>query len=69
MIFVTAEEADVSFVWALKALRVERLLLEHILYEDMKYREFGASEITGNPSNRRHGRASHPKAMRAQRLH
>ena len=33
-------EADISFVWALKGLRLKQLLVEHLLKEDMKYRDF-----------------------------
>jgi hemerythrin len=33
-------ESDVSFVWALKGLHVKQLLVEHLLKEDMKYRDF-----------------------------
>ena len=33
-------QADISFVWALKGLRIKQLLVEHLLNEDMKYRDF-----------------------------
>jgi hemerythrin len=33
-------ETDLSFIWALKGLHVKQLLLEHLLKEDMKYRDF-----------------------------
>jgi len=33
-------ETDISFVWALKGLHVKQLLIEHLLKEDMKYRDF-----------------------------
>jgi hemerythrin-like metal-binding protein len=33
-------ETDISFVWALKGLHVKQLLVEHLLTEDMKYRDF-----------------------------
>jgi hemerythrin len=33
-------ESDLSFVWALKGLHVKQLLVEHLLREDMKYRDF-----------------------------
>lgn len=33
-------ETDISFVWALKGLRLKQLLVEHLLNEDMKYRDF-----------------------------
>lgn len=31
---------DLSFVWALKGLHVKQLLVEHLLREDIKYRDF-----------------------------
>jgi hemerythrin len=34
------ERADVSFTWALKGLYLKQLLVDHLLQEDMKYREF-----------------------------
>jgi hemerythrin len=34
------EQSDISFVWALKGLRLKQLLVEHLLKEDMKYRDF-----------------------------
>lgn len=34
------EESDISFVWAFKGLRLKQLLVEHLLKEDMKYRDF-----------------------------
>jgi hemerythrin len=33
-------DADISFVWAVKGLHVKQLLVEHLLKEDMKYRDF-----------------------------
>ena len=33
-------EDDISFVWALKGLRIKQLLVEHLLQEDMKYKDF-----------------------------
>lgn len=33
-------DTDISFVWALKGLRVKQLLVEHLLKEDTKYRDF-----------------------------
>ena len=33
-------ETDISFVWALKGLHLKQLLVEHLLQEDMKYRDF-----------------------------
>lgn len=32
--------ADISFVWAAKGLRIKQMLVEHLLGEDMKYRDF-----------------------------
>ncbi len=34
------EQADVSFTWALKGLHIKQLLVDHLLKEDMKYRDF-----------------------------
>jgi hemerythrin-like metal-binding protein len=34
------EQADVSFTWALKGLYIKQLLVDHLLKEDMKYRDF-----------------------------
>ena len=34
------ERADVSFTWALKGLHLKQLLVDHLLNEDMKYRDF-----------------------------
>ena len=34
------ERADVSFTWALKGLHIKQLLIDHVLQEDMKYRDF-----------------------------
>lgn len=34
------EQADVSFTWALKGLHIKQLLVDHLLQEDMKYRDF-----------------------------
>lgn len=33
-------QSDISFVWALKGLHLKQLLVEHLLKEDMKYRDF-----------------------------
>ncbi len=33
-------QLDISFVWALKGLHLKQLLVEHLLKEDMKYRDF-----------------------------
>ncbi len=34
------QEADLSYVWAVKALQVKQLLVEHLMHEDMEYRDF-----------------------------
>jgi hemerythrin len=34
------EEADISYVWAVKGLHMKQLLIDHLLKEDMKYRDF-----------------------------
>ena len=33
-------ESDISFVWAFKGLHLKQLLVEHLVKEDMKYRDF-----------------------------
>lgn len=33
-------QTDISFVWALKGLRLKQLLVEHLLKDDRKYRDF-----------------------------
>ena len=33
-------QADISFVWAVKGLHLKQLLVEHLLKEDLKYRDF-----------------------------
>ena len=33
-------QTEISFVWALKALHLKQLLVEHLLKEDLKYRDF-----------------------------
>jgi hypothetical protein len=38
------EQADVSFTWALKGLYIKQLLVDHLLKEDMKYRDFLRSQ-------------------------
>ncbi len=42
-------DTDISFVWALKGLRIKQLLVEHLLKEDMKYRDFLRGRA-GSPS-------------------
>ncbi len=33
-------QTDISFVWAVKGLQFKQLLVEHLLKEDFKYRDF-----------------------------
>lgn len=33
-------KGDLSFVWALKGLRIKQLLVEHLLQEDMKFKDY-----------------------------
>jgi hemerythrin len=33
-------QLDISFVWALKGLHLKQLLVDHLLKEDMQYRDF-----------------------------
>jgi hemerythrin len=39
------EQAEFSFVWAARGLRVKQLLVEHLLKEDLKYQSFLQSRI------------------------
>jgi len=48
------ERADVSFTWALKGLHIKQLLVDHLLKEDMKYRDF----LQQRPHASRHHDAS-----------
>ena len=41
-------KSDISFVWAFKGLHLKQLLVEHLLQEDMKYRDFLRAQ--GRPS-------------------
>jgi len=34
------EETDISFVWALKGLHLKQMLVDHLLKDDMLYRDF-----------------------------
>ena len=34
------QEADISYVWAMKGLQIKQLLVAHLLHEDMKYKDF-----------------------------
>ena len=47
------EQADVSFTWALKGLYIKQLLVDHLLNEDMKYRDFLRVQKGSNPSQDR----------------
>jgi hemerythrin-like metal-binding protein len=51
------EQADVSFTWALKGLHIKQLLVDHLLKEDMKYRDFLRRQEGSNPSQGRRRRA------------
>ncbi len=42
------EAADLSFVRAAKGLRIKQLLVEHLLGEDMQYRDFLRSRARGH---------------------
>jgi len=44
-------ESDISFVWALKGLRLKQLLVEHLLNDDMKYRDFLRAQGTPAPGS------------------
>ena len=48
------ERADVSFTWALKGLHIKQLLIDHLLKEDMKFRDFLRKQ---EESNRHHDRS------------
>lgn len=52
------ESADVSFTWALKGLHIKQLLVDHLLHEDMKYRDFlqGRKDPGKRPGGTRHAR-------------
>ena len=56
------EQADVSFTWALKGLHIKQLLVEHLLREDMKFRDFLAEQKGSEQSsgNRRRARKRSP---------
>jgi hemerythrin-like metal-binding protein len=47
--------SDVSFVWALKGLQLKQLLVEHLLQEDMIYRDFvrgtGTTDQSGSEAS------------------
>ncbi len=46
---------DISFVWALKGLRIKQLLIEHLLDQDMKYRDFLRARGTPGPGTKPKG--------------
>jgi len=46
------ERADVSFTWALKGLHIKQLLIDHLLQEDMKYRDFLLRKKQSAPKSR-----------------
>ena len=57
------EQADVSFTWALKGLHVKQLLVDHLLQEDMKYRDVlhkkeNANQSAGKRDVRKRSRAT-----------
>ena len=37
-------EGELRFVWAMKGLRVKQLLVDHLLQEDMKFKEYFAKQ-------------------------
>lgn len=43
------EHADVSFTWALKGLYLKQLLVDHLMKEDMKYRDFLRQKSGADP--------------------
>ena len=43
------EQADVSFTWALKGLYLKQLLVDHLMKEDMKYRDFLRQKSGADP--------------------
>ena len=47
------EQADVSFTWALKGLYLKQLLVDHLMKEDMKYRDFLRQRKGANPIRHR----------------
>lgn len=58
------EQADVSFTWALKGLYIKQLLVDHLLKEDMKFRDFlrkpKGSVLSQDPSERTRRRTPVP---------
>lgn len=51
------QQADLSFTWALKGLHLKQLLVDHLLREDMKYRDFlrRFKEAAAGEKSRRRG--------------
>ena len=39
------EQSELSFIWALKGLSLKQRLVEHLLTEDIKYRDFMRAQI------------------------
>ncbi len=55
--------ADVSFTWALKGLYIKQQLVDHLLHEDMKYRDFLQQNAQRNPGERQNARAQTPETV------
>lgn len=55
------EQADVSFTWALKGLHIKQLLIDHLLQEDMKFRDF-LRKKKGSNRDRASNRSPHKQA-------
>ena len=55
-------QADVSFAWALKGLSIKQMLVDHLLQEDMKYREFlrHKSDVNRSPDRSEMGNCRGP---------
>jgi hemerythrin len=51
------EQAGVSITWMLKGLYIKQLLVDHLLKEDMKYRDFLRQQMGPNRSQDRSQRA------------
>jgi hemerythrin-like metal-binding protein len=56
------EQADFSFTWALKGLYIKQVLVDHLLKEDMKYRDFLRVQKDSNPSQDR-SQHTHKRAL------
>ena len=59
------EQADVSFTWALKGLYLKQLLVDHLMKEDMKYRDFLRRRKGANPIQHRSHSAREPALVPA----